>query len=103
MTMTFHLNPELAERLRAEASRRGIQAEALVLTALDRSLPPQASRVTATSPTPGDQPATPPSDSREWHRLMDEFEAEFEEMTRDCPEIPLEALRRENMYADEER
>jgi predicted transcriptional regulator len=40
MTLQLTLPPELEERLREEAERRGQSPEAVVLTVLDQSLPP---------------------------------------------------------------
>jgi hypothetical protein len=40
MTLQLTLPPELEERLREEAERRGQSSEAVVLALLDRTLPP---------------------------------------------------------------
>jgi plasmid stability protein len=40
MSIPLQLPPELADRLRAEAARRGVSVDALAAEVLDRHLPP---------------------------------------------------------------
>ncbi len=90
MNLTLELPPEMSDRLRDEADRHGLSVEDYARRLLQESL------MTAVSEPPAT--ARQPLTDEEWEREVQAFEEECADI--DAPEIPLEALRRENMYED---
>jgi hypothetical protein len=85
MTITIDVLPEVEARLREEAARRGQQTEEFVSSLL--------SEMFRATTEPFYQTATP----QEWARAFREWAASHDTT---APPIPLESLRRENMYED---
>jgi hypothetical protein len=85
MTVEIDLTPELASRLTEEAARHGQEPSRYIEVLLEGLLPPLGT--------------TPlyKRDLDEWKRAFREW---GEAHRRDTPPIPLEALRRENLYED---
>ena len=92
MTLKLELPPGLEALLRAEARRQKMGVEAYALEVLaDRVVPPSIP----------ESDRRPPADEREfeaWNRKFETLLATFKNI--DAPDIPSEALRRENMYED---
>ena len=95
MNLTVELSPELEERLRQEAEKKGVTAERYARMLLEDQL-------AATRPGGRDEIGSSGSMMTEERRRA--FHA-FVESFRDikAPPIPLEALRRENLYDDRGR
>ena len=87
MTLALELTPEMEEQLRQEAARQGQPLEAYALARLQVPQP-------STEPRPFYETATP----EEWEREFRAWVASHDYVT--APVIPMEALRRENMYED---
>ncbi len=102
MIVSLELTPDLAERLMSEAVRRGVAAESVVRVALEDALATTGRAAPEAPYDPNNLNSRRPATREEWLREFEAAEREFEELG-DLPEIPMEALRRENMYADEER
>ena len=92
MTITLELTPEAERRLRAEAARRGIDASDYARTLLEDRLMPRPEGEA------GARPFYETATTEEWIREFDAMVASFDDV--DAPEIPPEALRRENIYED---
>lgn len=88
MDLQIHLIPEAAESLRAKAAQAGQPPEEYAAELLQSILAP------ATEP--------PQLSDEEWERAFAEAEAFFASLPQ-APVIPLEALRRENLYEDRGR
>jgi hypothetical protein len=85
--MTIELTPELEARLREEAARRGVDAEALALESIENSVRPPDEEYGYLQRT-----LTP----EEWSRSA----REWVESNRGIPIPPDEAFDRESIYAD---
>jgi hypothetical protein len=87
MTLILELTPELEQQLRQEAAQRGQALEEYALTRLQKPQP-------STEDRPFYETATP----EEWEREFRAWAASHDYIT--APVIPMEALRRENLYED---
>jgi hypothetical protein len=85
MTLTIHVAPEVEQRLREEAARRGQEADEYVSELLSAILPDRQ--------RPFYETASP----EEWVRAFREWAASHKGTGTPIPD---EALRRENMYDD---
>jgi predicted DNA-binding protein len=85
MTLMIEMPPELESRLKAEAEKRGQDAAAYARTLLESLLLPARERPLYEGSL------------EEWKRAFREW---GEAHRTDTPAIPLEALRRENLYED---
>ncbi len=92
MTLTLELTPELEQCLQAEAEKRGIGAREYAQFLLQNIL--RMMKLDGGSNLPLYITATP----EEWIREFEAFVDSLKDI--DAPEIPAEALRRENMYED---
>ena len=92
MTLTIELTPETEARLRSQAASHGVDAAQYALHLLESQL--VAKNSDETMPLPTRQEAT----AEECVRRFDEMIESFSD--GDAPDIPSEALRRENMYED---
>ncbi len=92
MALSLDLPPELEARLRDEAARRGRDVADFARFLLECSL-----RVPGSPPAP-ERPFYETATDEEWLREFHDFLEEFRD--NDAPPIPLEALRRENIYED---
>jgi hypothetical protein len=87
VTLTIHLPPEVENRLRAEAARRGQDAAEYASALLAEILVP------ATARTPH-----PAINQEEWEYAFDAWIRSHHDLT--APVIPMESLRREHLYED---
>lgn len=83
MTLTLELTPEMERQLQQEAARRGQETQTYALSLLQSALP-----------EPSYETRTP----EERNRVFLEWVGSHVDTS--APPIPLEALRRENMYED---
>lgn len=95
MTLTFELPRDIAARFRDEAARRGVDPVECARALLEERLAPREPVDEAKQPP---RPFYETATTEEWLR---EFHAFLEDLRDlDAPVIPLEALRRENLYED---
>ena len=88
--MTLQLTPELEEQVREQAAQQGREAEAYALSLLQGALTQSSEART--------RPFYETATQEEWER---EFRAWAGSHTYNtAPIVPLEALRRENLYED---
>jgi hypothetical protein len=89
MTVMIELPPELETRLQQEAAKLGMNSHEYARLLIERQLPatPSAAGSLWETLTPA-----------EWVRAFDEWVNSHDYIT--APPIPLEALRRENLYED---
>ncbi len=88
MTLTIELAPELEDRLREEATRRGLDAVELARRLIEERLP---------APTSSPQPPTLRLTPEEWIREFDAYCASHDPTK---PPLPPEAFERESFYGD---
>ncbi len=98
MTLHIELSPELANRLEAEAARRGIAPGDLARSSLEAAFPPIKPDDPSAPYDPDDLASRGPITPEEWERESEALDRELADL--DLPEIPMEALRRENLYED---
>ncbi len=92
MTLTLELPEGIENYLEKEAAKQGLSPSEYALRALLRDLD-----IPAPAAAGGPRPFYETASHEEWVRAFREWAASHDQTT---PPIPLEALRRENMYDD---
>lgn len=98
MTVNLELTPELSERLKAEADRRGVATEQVITDVLQDKLPHATDEDSAERNAPDDPRSRRPITREERDRAFQAFLDACEDI--DVPDIPDEFLRREHLYED---